>query len=107
MFVVDKVPTGALGELLPTLRFMKQQSKTKCVFGMRDILDAPETVLAQWEASGNHKAIAEFFDEIWVYGDAQIYDPALEYGWPPGSINKIRYTGYLNQSSLRIKFFLI
>jgi len=99
VFIVDKVPTGAFGELLPALRFMKGQLRTKCVLGMRDILDAPETVLAEWEASESHEAIAEFFDEVWVYGDSQVYDPALEYGWPAENVEKIRFTGYLNQST--------
>lgn len=99
VFIVDKVPTGAFGELLPALRFMKGQLNTKCVLGMRDILDAPETVLAEWEASESHEAIAEFFDEVWVYGDSQVYDPALEYGWPAENVEKIRFTGYLNQST--------
>lgn len=98
VFVVDKVPAGAFGELLPTLRFLKQQIGTKCVLGIRDILDAPETVHAEWEASESHKVVTEFFDEIWVYGDSHVYDPAVEYSWPPGNIEKVRYTGYLNQS---------
>jgi len=99
VFVVDKMPIGAFGELLPTLPFMRQQVGTKCVLGLRDILDAPETVLAEWEASESHQAIAEFFDEIWVYGDTKVCNPAQEYAWPTDSAKKIQYTGYLNQAS--------
>ncbi len=99
VFIVDKVPTGAFGELLPALRFMKQQFNRKCVLGIRDVLDDPETVLAEWKDSESHQAIEAFFDEIWVYGDPQVYDTASEYCWPSESIHKIRYTGYLNQSS--------
>jgi len=98
VFIVDKVPTGAFGELLPALRFLKQQLNTKCVLGIRDILDSPKTVLAEWQDSESHKAINEFFDEIWVYGDTQVYNPAKEYDWPLESEKKIRYTGYLNQT---------
>ncbi len=98
VFIVDKIPVGAFGELLPTLRFLRQQTGTKCVLGLRDILDAPETVMAEWKASESRQAISEFFDEIWIYGDSQVYNSVSEYDWPPEIAKKARFTGYLNQS---------
>jgi len=97
VLVVDKVPAGAFGELLPALRSLARQSKTRCVLGIRDVLDDPETVRSECERADSFALIDDFFEEIWVYGDQRVYDPADEYGWPTSIASKIRFTGYLNQ----------
>jgi hypothetical protein len=48
LFMVDNLPRGALQELAPVLERMRAQGKTRCVLGLRDILDTPERVLKQW-----------------------------------------------------------
>lgn len=99
LLLVDKVPAGAFGELLPALRLLSQDSTTRCVLGIRDVLDNPATVREEFQSSNSFELIEEFFEEIWVYGDQRVYDPVHEYQWPAEVATKVRFTGYLNQAS--------
>ena len=38
----------------------------------------------------------EYYDEIWVYGCQNLYDPILEYQLPTEIARKIRFCGYLD-----------
>jgi predicted glycosyltransferase len=97
VMIVDKVPTGAFGEMLPALRNISKNFGTKCVLGIRDVLDDAEVVRSEWFQS-SHEAIEEFYDQLWVYGDQRIYDPVKEYSWHEGLADKVRHTGYLDQA---------
>ena len=44
VFIVDKVPTGAFHELVPALEMLSHRHGTRCVLGLRDILDDPISV---------------------------------------------------------------
>lgn len=99
LVVVDKVPTGAFGEMLPALRRLRKRFGTKCVLGVRDVLDEPEQVRREWANEATQQALEHLYDEIWVYGDQRVYDPAREYGWPANLAAKVRFTGYLDQAS--------
>lgn len=70
LFVVDNVPCGLQGELLPVLRGSHLENRPKTVLALRDVLDAPELIEAQWEAAGAYDVVAECYDEVWVFGDA-------------------------------------
>ncbi len=98
LLIVDKVPGGAFGELLPTLRHIAHGRNTKCVLGIRDVLDDPATVRSEWDRSASDETVRQFYDEIWIYGDQQIYDPVEEYGWSSEVASKVQHTGYLDQS---------
>jgi len=98
LLIVDKVPTGAFGEMLPALRYLADRGKTKCVLGIRDVLDDPATVRSEWLESSSEKNIADFHDAIWVYGDQRVYDPIHEYRWSSQVAELVRFTGYLDQS---------
>ena len=97
LFVADKEPRGALGELDPALRYLGQRASTRCVLGLRDVLDDPAAVRREWRRAGNHAAIAERYDAVWVYGDRRVCDPVSEYGFPAATAAKLRYAGYLDQ----------
>ena len=97
LLIVDKVPLGAFQELEPTLQWLKSQGTARCVLGLRDILDEPEVVEREWHAAGNDEAIRAYYDEVWVYGDPAVYDPAQEYGFGPDVTEKIVYTGYIDR----------
>ena len=99
VLIVDKVPSGAFGELLPTLRTLNEYTSTRCVLGIRDVLDDPETVRAEFEKSDSYALIDRFFEEIWIYGDQRIYDPVKEYHWPKSIAEKVKFTGYLDQTN--------
>ena len=94
LFIVDKVPNGIRGELTDVLPRLRQQG-TRIVFGMRDILDDSRVIAEEWARNGYEKLIREQYDQVWVYGDPEVYDPVAEYGFSFG--NQVRYCGYLDQ----------
>ncbi|MBK8250548.1 MAG: glycosyltransferase [Gemmatimonadetes bacterium] len=97
VFIVDNVPRGALGELEPTLRMLRRDGRTRCVLGLRDILDDPTHVRAEWNRAGNVATIRQYYDAVWVYGDESVLDVALEYDLPADVRRRMHYTGYLDQ----------
>ena len=51
IFLVDHMPHGAMGELLPTLEALKHsRMHTQVVLGLRDILDSPEVTINRCRA---------------------------------------------------------
>src|SRR5260370_30093880 len=73
VMIVDNVPRGAMQELDATLRHLCAKGRTKCVLGLRDVLDEPSTVRREWAKVLNEEAIRDYYDEIWVYGDPPLY----------------------------------
>jgi predicted glycosyltransferase len=96
LLIVDKVPRGALNELDPALEILRGCGRTKCVLGLRDVLDDPATVRREWKQQQAHQALHEYYDAIWIYGDPHVYDPVREYGWAVELPLAVRYAGYLN-----------
>jgi predicted glycosyltransferase len=97
LLLVDKVPRGAVHELEPALQSLRHHGRTVCVLGLRDVLDDPATVRREWSNAANNEAVRDYYDAVLVYGDPAVYDPVLEYGFPPEVAAKVRYTGYLDQ----------
>jgi predicted glycosyltransferase len=100
VLIVDKVPLGAFGELLPGLEALHAQGCTRCVLGLREVLDDPETTRREWQLAESNAAIRAYYDAVWVYGDPQVYDPVHEYGFPSDVAAKVRYTGYLDRRTI-------
>lgn len=98
LFIVDNVPRGALGELTPVLDALKREGRTRCVLGLRDVLDEPHKVHRQWLELGNEQAIRTYYDAIWIYGDDSVYDACAEYSFAPDILAKTNFTGYLDQA---------
>lgn len=99
LFIVDNVPRGALQELTPVLGRLRDQGRTRCVLGLRDILDGPERVLKQWRLLDNEATIRDYYDAVWIYGDRSVYDAIEEYAFPPDLAAKSTFTGYLDPSA--------
>ncbi len=95
IFIVDKEPTGLLGEVLPTLKLLKSRG-TKLVLGLRDVLDDPEILQLEWERKGAYEVL-DLYDEIWVYGKREIYDPLVGLPIADNVREKVRFTGYLRR----------
>jgi predicted glycosyltransferase len=95
LLVVDKVPRGILGELEPGLRRVRREHGTRTVLGLRDVLDDVTTTRREWRDSRSREAIRSLYDQVWVYGDDAVFDPAEVYGWTSDVRKKVRYTGYL------------
>lgn len=103
VLIVDNVPRGAVRELDPTLEYLRTQGRTRCILGLRDVLDEPVAARRDWERAGNEEAIRHYYDAVWVYGDPTIYNLAEQYNFAQDVVAKFRYTGYLDQR-LRLKF---
>jgi predicted glycosyltransferase len=99
VLVVDKVPRGAGHELDASLEAIRAHGLTRCVLGLRDVLDDPETVRREWHESRADDSICRYYDAIWVYGDPALYDPVREYGFSAEIAERVRFTGYLDQRS--------
>lgn len=97
VFIADNVPRGAQGELDPALEYLRRKTDARCVLGLRDVLDDPETVRDEWARAGNEEVIREFYDAVWVYGDRAVNDLARAYQFSPGLASKVSYTGYFDQ----------
>lgn len=95
LLVVDKVALGVRGELEPALRTLRALGTTRTVLGLREVLDTPEVAVREWEAAATTDAVEAYYDEVWVYGDPDVYDPVAEYSLPAAVAAKVRYTGYL------------
>jgi predicted glycosyltransferase len=101
IFLVDHMPQGALGELLPTLDAIRQTGQpTRVILGLRDILDAPEVIQRRWEVEKAYEAIECYYDRILVYGMREVYDVVEKYKFSDAAANLVRYCGYVcNQDS--------
>ncbi len=102
VLIVDKEPTGFRGELLPTLELLAQQGRTKLVLGLRDVLDEPEVLAAEWDRKEAIAATEAFYHEIWVYGLRSIYDPTQGLDLSPAVQNRMHWTGYLRRDLGRL-----
>jgi len=103
VLIVDNVPRGAVRELDPVLESLRAKRRTRLVLGLRDVLDDPLTLQGQWARAQNQDAVRLYYDAIWIYGDAAVYDAVREYGFAPDVAAKVRYTGYLDQRA-RLRF---
>lgn len=102
LVLVDKKPYGIADELAPALTMMREAGRRpKCVLLLRDILDAPETTIAQWEKGGYHRAIGEHYDQVLVVGTEEVFDAAGEYRFPESTARKLRYCGYIKRPAPR------
>jgi predicted glycosyltransferase len=95
VLLVDHMPHGAQGELLPALDTLRSWGNTSIVLGLRDILDAPTVVRERWRLEGAYDTIQRYYDRVLVYGQRDIFDLADQYAMPPALLPKLTYCGYL------------
>jgi predicted glycosyltransferase len=96
--LVDHAPLGMKGELQPALDALRRESpQTRIVLGLRDILDEPRKVRAQWLAQGIYAAIEAYYDAVLVYGQRDIFDPLAAYGFPESLSARTHFTGYIQR----------
>jgi predicted glycosyltransferase len=97
LLIVDKEPTGFRGELLPTLEWLSGRGQTRTVLGLRDVLDEPEMLAEEWARKGAVEATENFYDEIWVYGVRDVYNPTEGLPLSDNVKNRMHWTGYLRR----------
>ncbi|PPR61430.1 MAG: hypothetical protein CFH10_01162 [Alphaproteobacteria bacterium MarineAlpha4_Bin2] len=96
LFIVDKEPLGLRGELQETLSIMKA-SGTALVLGLRDIMDEPTLLRREWKSRNLLPALENLYDEIWVYGHEDFWDPLAKMDISNSVRQKMTYTGYLRR----------
>jgi predicted glycosyltransferase len=96
LLLVDHMPHGAQGELLPTLRHLRSKCPaTSIVLGLRDILDDPEVVARVWAGEGAAAALDEFYDLMLIYGAQEVFDAGAIYGFDSILPGRTVYAGYV------------
>jgi predicted glycosyltransferase len=98
LLIVDKEPLGLRGEVRDTLDLLQRRG-TALVLGLRDVMDDPEALESEWERKQAVPALAEYYDEIWVYGLPQICDPLAGLAVPRSVRERMTYTGYLARTA--------
>lgn len=96
IMIVDKEPTGFHGEVIPALE-LAQSKGCRLVLGIRDILDEPALLVPEWHRKGAVDALIKYYDEVWVYGLKDIYEPLAALDLPETVRQRIQYTGYLGR----------
>ncbi|MDM9620318.1 glycosyltransferase family protein [Rhizobium sp. S96] len=97
VFIVDKEPMGLKGEVEDTLAYLKAQGAT-LVLGLREIMDAPHLLDAEWKKNGIMQKIDQYYDSIWVYGPPDFYDPLVGLDVPVSVRRKMDFVGFLQRS---------
>jgi predicted glycosyltransferase len=100
LLIVDKHAAGVGGELLPTLEALRLRGRAKLVLGMRDVLDEPERTREVLRRSGGFDLITRYYEEVWIYGSAAVFDAIREYAFPSAVAAKTRFCGYLRFPSV-------
>ena len=98
VFLVDKEPLGLRGEVRDTLTMLKARG-TSLVLGLRDVMDDPASLAEEWERKQAVPALADLYDQIWIYGLPEMCDPLAGIALPDNVSAKTRYTGYLRRTA--------
>ena len=61
-------------------------------------MDEPASLVDEWQRKMVFPALEQLYDEIWVYGLPQIFDPLREIPGMEPLAEKVRFTGYLRRS---------
>ena len=96
LFLVDKEPLGLRGEVGETLEMLKTRG-TRLVLGLRDVMDEPDVLLEEWQRKKVFPALEQLYDELWIYGLPEIFDPLTELPGMAKLKDKVTFTGYLRR----------
>lgn len=97
IFIVDKEPMGLRGEVEETLAYLKPKG-TRLVLGLREVMDAPHLLDAEWKQRDVMQKIGHHYDSIWVYGPPDFYDPLTGLDVPLPVRAKMDFMGFLQRS---------
>ncbi|MCM2290721.1 glycosyltransferase family protein [Allorhizobium sp. BGMRC 0089] len=98
IFIIDKEPLGLRGEVEDTLAYLKTRG-TRLVLGLRDVMDAPHLLDAEWKRNDVMAKIAKLYDDVWVYGPPDFHDPLSGLEVPQALRDKMRFVGFLQRSA--------
>lgn len=95
---VDNVPLGLKGELRRTLESVRRWNPdVRVVLTLRDILDEPRKTIDTWKRERTAESIERFYDDVVVYGSADVFDFAREYDLPARLAARCHYAGYIRR----------
>ena len=94
IFIVDKEPMGMRGEVEKTLVALKMKG-CRTVLGLRDVMDSPQLLEEEWERKQVLQKIASLYDDIWIYGPQNFWNPLKDLKVPKRVIEKSQYVGFL------------
>ncbi|WP_274626776.1 glycosyltransferase family protein [Arvimicrobium flavum] len=97
IFIVDKEPLGLRGEVEETLSYLKTRGTT-LILGLREVMDAPHLLDAEWKRRDVMRKIGMFYDMIWAYGPPDFYDPLTGLDVPANVRGKMKFVGFLQRS---------
>jgi predicted glycosyltransferase len=97
IMIVDKEPLGMRGELQDTLSYLKTHGTT-LVLGLRDVMDSPSLLQAEWARHNVLKRVEALYDSIWVYGPADFWDPLTGFDVPASIEARKVFTGFLERT---------
>lgn len=96
IFIVDKEPMGLDGEVEKTLVAMRMRN-CRTVLGLRDVMDGPDLLRPEWERKQVLQKIAGLYDDLWIYGPENFWDPLAGLDVPKRVRDSSRYVGFLQR----------
>jgi predicted glycosyltransferase len=102
MFIVDKEPMGLRGEIEETLSYLKTRGTT-LVLGLREVMDAPHLLDAEWKKNEVLRKVGMLYDMVWVYGPPDFYDPLTGLDVPANVRAKMKFVGFLQRGLPRVE----
>ncbi len=96
IFIADKEPMGLQGEIEETLTYLKTRG-TRLVLGLREVMDAPHLLDAEWRRGDLLAKIEQFYDNIWIYGPENFHDPLAGLGVSAAVRSRMNYVGFLER----------
>ena len=96
LFLVDHQPLGLRNEAEDALRMLKANG-TKLILGYRDIPNVDGTA-EPWEFRNEEIPVRDLYDNVWVFGLPDIYNPIIEKAMSKEVLEKTRFTGYLRRT---------
>nr|MCU0790205.1 hypothetical protein [Nitratireductor sp.] len=96
LFIVDKEPLGLKGELIPTLQMLRD-SPAKTVLGLRDVMDSPHKLEAEWAQKNMLERIGMYYDRVWAYGPKRFWNPLGGLDVPAAVDERLRHVGWLRR----------
>lgn len=96
MIIVDKEPLGLKGEMERSLTFLKSRG-CHLVLGLREVLDDPDLLEAEWIRKDALRKLEHLYDQIWVYGPEGFWNPLTGLDISHSLEQRLYYTGFLRR----------
>ncbi len=101
LVLVDHMPVGALGELIPMLDCAARgRHSTRLFLGLRDVLDDPEVIRRVWGDLGAYDYLANY-EAVLIYGNRDMYDAASAYDISPHA-RQVVYCDYVTKADSEV-----